>query len=123
MSKIKTKAVFKQYQPSQLMLLPSNLGDLIAENHLVRVLNRVVDKMDLSVVVNEYPGGGASAYHPMMMVKIMLYAYSMKLYTGRKIAKALRQDVTFMWLATYNRPDFRTINLFRSRVMNETIDT
>jgi hypothetical protein len=46
----------------------------------------------------------------------------MKVYTGRKLAKALRQDITFMWLAAYNQPDFRTLNLFRSGILKDTIE-
>lgn len=123
MSKITTKAVFKQYQPQQGLLLPPSLDELIAPTHLVRVINEAVNKMDLSAVINTYEGGGASAYHPVMMTKVMLYAYGMKIYTGRKIAQALRQDVTFMWLSAMNRPDFRTINEFRSGRLKDTIQS
>ena len=114
MSKITTKAVFKPYATNQTLLLPQSLEELIPKDHLVRVVNQVVDKMELGAIINSYAGGGSSAYHPVMMIKVMLYAYAMKIYTGRKIARALRQDVTFMWLAAYNRPDFRTLNDFRS---------
>jgi len=78
--------------------------------------------MDLSRIIESYQGGGTSAYHPCMMIKVLLYAYAVKIYTGRRIAKALRQDVTFMWLAAYNRPDFRTINNFRSGILKDTIE-
>jgi transposase len=122
MAKIATKAVFKAYNPSQSLLLPPNLEDLIPQHHLVRVVNNVIDKMDITAILNQYEGGGTSAYHPRMMVKVMLYAYSMKIYTGRRIAKALREDINFMWLAAYNRPDFRTVNNFRSGVLKETIE-
>jgi len=122
MGKITSKAVFKPYNQQQVLLLPPQLDELIPENHLVRVVNTVVDQLDLSAIINEYEGGGTSSYDPRMMAKIMLYGYALKIYTGRKIAKALGQDVTFMWLAAYNRPDFRTINLFRSGVLKETIE-
>ena len=122
MGKITSKAPFKEYNQQQIQLLPPSLEDLIPENHLVRVVNQVVERLDLSSIVNQYEGGGASAYHPKMLVKILLYGYAVKIYTGRKIAKALAQDVTFMWLAAYNRPDFRTINLFRSGILKETIE-
>jgi hypothetical protein len=46
----------------------------------------------------------------------------MKIYTGRRLAKALREDVNFMWLAAYNRPDFRTINGFRSGLLKDSIE-
>lgn len=122
MGKITSKAVFKEYNQQQIQLLPPNLGELIPENHLVRVVNQVVEHLDISSIVNQYEGGGTSAYHPKMLVKLLLYGYAMKIYTGRKIAKALRQDITFMWLAADNRPDFRTINMFRSGILKDTIE-
>jgi transposase len=122
MRKTTSKAVFKQYIPSQVLLLPPNLEDLIPQHHLVRVVNIVVEQMDITAIINQYEGGGTSAYHPRMMVKVMLYAYAMKIYTGRRIAKALREDINFMWLAAYNRPDFRTINNFRSGILKDTIE-
>lgn len=122
MSKITSKAVFKAYDQQQFLLLPPQLDELIPANHLVRIVNTVVENLDLSSIINQYDGGGTSAYHPKMMVKVLLYGYAMKLYTGRKLAKALSQDITFMWLAAYNRPDFRTINLFRSGILKETIE-
>lgn len=123
MAKAKTKQVFKQYSPSQNLLLPPSLDELIAPNHLVRIVNEVVDKMDIHLIINSYEGGGTSAYHPRMMIKVLLYAYATKIYTGRRIAQALQQDITFMWLAAYNRPDFRTINNFRSGVLKQTIES
>lgn len=122
MVKIKTKAVFKEYNQQQIQLLPPSLDELIPENDLVRVVNHVFDNLDLSSIINQYEGGGTSAYHPKMMAKVLLYGYAMKIYTGRRIAKALRQDIHFIWLAAYNRPDFRTINLFRTGVLKETIE-
>jgi transposase len=122
MSKVTSKAVFKAYDQQQVLLLPPQLGDLIPSHHLVRVVNAVVEQMDLSDLINQYEGGGTSSYHPKMMVKVLLYGYAMKIYTGRKLAKALQQDITFMWLAAYNRPDFRTLNLFRSGILKETIE-
>lgn len=122
MVKSKKKVVFKSYTPWQPLLLPPDLEELIPRHHLVRVVNAVVDKMDMSAIVSSYEGGGTSAYDPGMLLKVLLYAYCMKIYTGRKIAKALREDINFMWLAAYNRPDFRTINLFRSGRVKDTIE-
>jgi transposase len=122
MGKITSKAVFKQYQPSQSLLLPASLEELIPMQHLVRVVNSVIDKMDITSIINKYEGGGTSAYHPRMLLKVLLYGYCMKIYTGRRLAKALREDINFMWLAAYNKPDFRTINLFRSGLLKDTIE-
>ncbi|WP_242457751.1 hypothetical protein [Pedobacter sp. BS3] len=49
---------------------------------LVRVVNRVVDSLDISGLINQYKGGGTTAYHPRMLLKLLLYAYSVKIYTG-----------------------------------------
>lgn len=122
MSKIKTSVVFKRYQPTQSLLLPPSLEELIPSHHLVRVVNVVVDRMDITAIINRYAGGGTSAYHPRMLLKVLLYGYCMKIYTGRRLAKALREDVNFMWLSAYNRPDFRTINLFRSGLLKDSIE-
>jgi transposase len=122
MSKVTSKAVFKPYDQQQILLLPPSLDELISADHLVRVVNQVINNLDLSSIINEYEGGGASAYDPRMLVKMLLYGYSMKIYTGRRLAKALRQDVTFMWLCAGSRPDFRTINLFRTGILKDTIE-
>ena len=122
MAKIKTSVIFKQYDQQQNFLLPPNLDELIDFRHLVRVVNTVVDSMDIGGLINLYLGGGTSSYHPRMLLKILLYGYSVKIYTGRKIAKALTQDINFMWLSGMNRPDFRTINNFRSSKAKEVIE-
>jgi transposase len=123
MKKITTKAVFKPYDQQQAMLLPPSLDELIAPGHLVRVVNECIEQMDLSEVLNTYPGGGASAYHPKMLIKVLSYSYAQKIYSGRRIAKALQQDVTFMWMAGMQRPDFRTLNLFRSGALKQTMES
>lgn len=122
MAKVKTSVIFKQYSQQQSLLLPPSLEELIGEKHLVRVVNEVVESMDISDLINLYHGGGTSSYHPRMLLKVLLYAYSVKIYTGRKIAKALGQDIHFMWLSGMSRPDFRTINNFRSSKAKEVIE-
>jgi transposase len=106
--------VFLGYQQEQMMLLPPSLGDLIPQKHLVRVVSQVIDGLDLSSLLRSYKGGGRSAYHPQMLLKVLVYGYLMKIYTGRTIARALRQDIHFMWLSGMRQPDFRTLNDFRS---------
>ena len=67
-------------------------------------------------------GGGTSSYHPKMLLKVLVYAYSQKIYSSRKIAKALRENIHFMWLSGGNQPDFRTINDFRGSRVKGVID-
>ena len=104
---------FKDYTPDQLQL-PLSYGDIIPKDHLVRVVNTIVDELDLSTLYGRYPGGGCPAYHPQMMLKVMIFAYSQKIYSSRQIAKALRENINFIWISGGNTPDFRTINRFRS---------
>jgi transposase len=106
----------------QMVLLPTNIDEMIPENHLVRVIHQFVERMDLAPLEAKYKGGGTSSYHPKMMLKVYLYAYTQKIYSSRRIAKALRESLPFMWLSGNNRPDFRTINYFRGETLKGLIN-
>ena len=108
------KVIFKDYTQKQLSLLPPSLEELIEDNHPVRVINQVIDKVDLHSLIQKYEGGGTSSYHPRMMLKVLVYAYVSNIYSSRKIEAAIKENIHFMWLAAYNRPDHNTINRFRS---------
>jgi transposase len=121
MAKKNIEPVFKEYTMGQIVLLPVDLEEEIEAKHLVRVVNASVEKMDLRSVYAQYAGGGTSSYHPKMLLKVLIYAYSQQIYSSRKIAKALRENIYFMWLSGNSHPDFHTINRFRGVVMKETI--
>lgn len=106
----------------QIVLLPTNIDELIPENHLVRVIHQFVERMDLRPLDAKYKEGGTSSYHPKMMLKVYLYAYTQKIYSSRRIAKAMRESIPFMWLSGNNRPDFRTINYFRGHILKGLIE-
>ena len=108
---------FRSYNPKQPYLLPPSLDDWLPQNHLARFISEIVDQMDLSEFMKYYRanGQGSAAYHPVMMVKVLLYAYCVGIPSSRKIARALVDDVAFRWLAAGNFPDFRTISEFRRR--------
>ena len=113
--------IFKAYTMAQPSLMPSSLDELIPEDHLVRVVNRVIEKIDIQPLLENYKGGGTSSYHPRMMLKVIVYGYAEKTYSCRRIAKALRENVNFMWIAGGNQPDFHTINDFRGNTMKEAV--
>jgi transposase len=115
------KVTFKPYTMEQMKLLPPSLEELIPENHLVRVVNRVVEELDIAPLLVKYKGGGTSSYHPKMMLKVIVYAYTQKIYSSRKIEKALWENIGFMWISGGNQPDFRTINNFRSDTMKQAV--
>lgn len=114
-------ATFKRYEQQQSWLLPPSLEDLLDEQELVRVVNRVIDELESKLIEGIFKGGGCPAYHPRMMLKVLVYAYCCKLYSCRKIAKALRRDVAFMWLSGMQRPDFNTVNRFRSEYLKDVL--
>lgn len=115
------KVTFKPYDMKQLKL-PIDLGVDIPDNHLVKIINSAIEKMDISSLINQYKGGGTSAYNPQMMLKVLVYAYTQRIYTSRKISKALRENIYFMWISGKQTPNFRTINIFRSTKMKKAID-
>lgn len=115
------KVTFKTYIMGQASLLPPSWDEMIPGDHLVRVVDRVIEEIDIRPLLENYKGGGTSSYHPRMMLKVIVYAYAEKVYSCRRIAKALRENVNFMWIAGGNRPDFRTINTFRSETMKEAV--
>src|SRR5690349_7070284 len=115
------KVVFKQDNQHQIMAFPPNLDDLIASDHPVRVINSVLDKVDISSIVDKYKPGGTSSYHPRMLLKVLVYAYVNNVYSSRKIAEAVQENIAYMWLAGMSRPDHNTINRFRSQRLQQSL--
>jgi transposase len=63
------KVVFKAYTQAQVMLLPPSLDELIAADHPVRIVNKVLDKIDIEPLFKKYTGGGAGSFHPRMLLR------------------------------------------------------
>jgi transposase len=106
---------YRPYSPDQMFLLPPSLRDWLPENHLSYFVSDVVDNLDLSAIesVYEREDRGYPPYHPVMMTKVLVYAYCVGVFSSRKIQKRLLEDVAFRILAADNQPDFRTISDFR----------
>ena len=102
--------------------LPLSMDSLIPNNHLVRVVNEMIERMNIEPLLKQYKGGGTSSYHPKMMLKVLVYAYTQKLFSSRQIARALQENINFIWIAAGNKPDFRTINNFRGSVLKPVIN-
>lgn len=105
--------MFKEYDQEQRFLLPLSLEEFVGENHLARVINEVVNRLDLTELYARYSELGCSAYHPQLLLKVLFYGYAMGERSSRKLAHRLASDVAYMYLAGMQRPDFRTINRFR----------
>jgi len=121
MAKRTLSVAFKAYQQHQTMLLPPSLEELIAQGHPVRVVNRVLDKIDIDPLLQKYKGGGSSSFHPRMLLKVLVYAYINNNYSSRKIEAALKENIHYMWLSGMSTPDHNTINRFRSDRLKEVL--
>lgn len=113
--------LFKTYDQQQSMLLPPDLSELIDAHHPVRVINVVVDSLNIDAIINTYKGGGTSSHHPRMLLKVLVYAYICNEYSSRRIEQLLQRDVHFMWLAAMGQPDHNTINRFRSERLKDLL--
>lgn len=113
------KVVFKRYEQNQPMLLPPSYEELVPGNHPVRVVNEVIERIDIRELEATYKGGGTSSYHPRMLLKVLVYAYLRNMYSSRKIEEACRENVHFMWLSGGAKPDHNTINDFRGKRLGE----
>ena len=106
--------MFRRYDQKQQLLLPLNLDELIPENHISRVLNDLIEVVDISVIESTYSDNGCPAYNPRLLLKILLYGYLINIRSSRKIDDMTQTDTAFMYLAAMQKPDFHTICRFRS---------
>jgi len=112
---------FRPYEPDQSFLLPPSPRDWLPEGHLVYFISDTIEALDLSGFFERYEGDGRRncPYHPEMMVKVLVYAYATGVYSSRKIAKKIEEDVAFRVLAGGNFPSHRTICDFRHDHLEE----
>jgi transposase len=109
------------YEPTQDFLLPPSLQEWLPQDHLAHFISDTVDQLDLCAFYARYEGGGSrnQPFHPAMMVKVLVYAYASGVFSSRKIAKKLHEDVAFRVLAAGNFPKHRTICEFRTLHLKE----
>ncbi len=108
---------FRSWDVDQGWLLPASDHDFVAPDHLAHfVRDTVREGLDLTAILDAYTEErGFPPYHPGMMVALLLYGYSRRLYSSRQLARACEERVDVMAVTGLNRPDFRTISDFRKR--------
>lgn len=104
---------FKPYHQHQIMMLPPSLEELVPAGHPVRVVNEVINKINIEPLISAYQNKGTSSYHPQMLLKVLVYGYVSNVYSSRKLEAACKENIHFMWLTAMNYPDHHTINRFR----------
>lgn len=115
------KTSYLPYDPQQQMLLPHALQEWLPEGHLAYYISDTVDSLDLNAFHARYANGGSrnQPFHPSMMVKVLIYGYATGVFSSRKLARKLHEDVAFRVLAAGNFPAHRTICDFRAFHLTE----
>jgi len=106
---------YRPYYPDEELLLPPSLRDWLPEKHLAYFVSDVVDNLDLSAMDAVYGNEkrGQPPYDPLMMTKVLVYAYCVGVFSSRRMERRLVEDIAFRVLAADNQPNFRTISDFR----------
>ena len=102
------------------LLFPYSFEELIPENHPVRIVNSV-EKINIEPLLKAYSKEKNPNYHPVMMLKMMVFAYMKNIYSSRKMEKALRENINFMWLSNMSIVDHNTVNRFRTHKLEVAI--
>jgi len=112
---------YQPYAPEQAILLPQSLQEWLPAGHLAHYISDTIDALDLSAFFKRYEGGGArnQPFHPAMMVKVLVYGYATGVFSSRKIARKLHEDVAFRVLGAGNFPKHRTLCDFRALHLKE----
>src|SRR5713101_161428 len=115
--------VFYPYEPDQTLLLPPSLRDWVPEGHLAHFVSDTVDELDLTALYARYEqredGRGQLAYEPRLLLKLLIYAYAVGLFSSRKIAKAVEDLVPLRYLAAGQLPSHRTLARFRQENLEQ----
>lgn len=109
---------FRTCDLDQPFLLPPSLQDWLPESHLARFIAELVPGLDLSKIYGFYgrrDGRGKAAYHPVMMVRVLVYGYCVGVMSSRRIERASYDDIAFRYLCADQHPDHDTIAAFRQQ--------
>jgi transposase len=112
---------YRPYMPEQGLLLPMSLSEWLPEDHLAYFISDAVDALDLEAFHARYEGDGRrrQPFDPRMMVKVLIYGYATGVFSSRKMARKLHEDVAFRLLCANNYPAHRTIREFRQLHLKE----
>ena len=98
---------------NQHLLFPSNIFDLLPEGHECYLFAELLQQIDTTVIESGYSVKGQNAYHPRLIISILIYAYSRGVFSSRQIERRCREDLSFMFIAQMNCPNFRVLSDFR----------
>ena len=100
-------------------LLPPSVEDWLPKDHLARFVVDIVDQLDLSALTRQYRGTGSEAYHPTVMLGLLIYGYATGVYSSRRIEAATHDSIAFRYIAANEQPDHDSLCAFRKRFLKQ----
>ena len=97
----------------QHLLFPSNVFDLLPNDHECYLYHDLFQQLDTTELEKNYSHKGQHAYHPKLIISILIYAYSRGVFSSREIERRCHEDLSFMYIAQMNCPNFRVLSDFR----------
>jgi transposase len=102
-----------QSNKGQPWLLPPKIEELIPEDHVCYLVESLVDSLDYTTFDIKYSGAGHPAYHPSILLKLLIMGVLDRVRSSRRLSRNARENIVYMYLAEGLAPDFRTISDFR----------
>ncbi|WP_169433497.1 transposase, partial [Kushneria aurantia] len=100
-------------------MIPTSVDEWLPQDHLARFIVEVVDGLDLRAMVSAYGGRGSAAYHPSLLLSLLIYGYANGVFSSRGIKRATYDSVAFRFIAAGAHPDHDTLATFRRRFLDE----
>ena len=110
---------FRQCDRNTRFLLPPSVDEWLPGDHLARFVVDIVDQLDLSTLTRQYRGAGSAAYHPSMLLALLIYGYATGTYSSRRIERATYESLAYRYIAANTHPDHDTLCAFRKRFLKE----
>ena len=99
--------MFRPYSQDQMLLLPPSLADFLDESHPAHIINDLVERLSLDILLARYGDLGQPAYHPRLMLKVILYGFTVGIFSSRKLQRACQENLAFKYLAGMETPAFK----------------
>lgn len=110
---------FRAVDRGTAYLLPPSVDEWLPADHLARFVVEIVEQLDLSGLTKQYRGAGSEAYHPGMLVALLVYGYATGTFSSRRIEQACYDSIAFRYIAANTHPDHDTVCAFRRRFLKE----
>lgn len=121
MKKYRKTPIFIPYNQNEQTLFPPTWDEFIPASHPVRIVNRIIEEINISPLLSQYGVIGRRNYNPKMLLKLIVYGYICNIYSSRKIEELAKENIHCLWLTGMNMPDHNTINRFRSERLKEVL--